>query len=82
MLLTAKEAARALAISPRTLWELTARGELPSLRLPGRGKARSLRYSVADLQSWIDRVKAQQTGQADDGATKADIMSVLGRRDV
>jgi hypothetical protein len=43
LLLTARETAEALAISPRTLWELTARGELTPIRLPGRGKARAIR---------------------------------------
>jgi hypothetical protein len=61
LLLTAKEAATALAISPRLLWELTARGEIAALRIPGRGKARSLRYSVEDLRGWIQRTKAGQT---------------------
>jgi excisionase family DNA binding protein len=55
LLLRPREAAEALALSPRTLWTLTRRGEIPALRVPGRGKARSLRYSVADLQAWIDR---------------------------
>jgi excisionase family DNA binding protein len=66
LLLTAKQAAAALAVSPRTLWELTARGELPALRLPGRGKARMLRYAVDDLKAWIARTKAnaaQRNGQ-------------------
>ncbi len=63
LLLTARQAAEALAVSPRTLWELTARGELPALRLPGRGKARSIRYLVADLQRWIQRTKDSQTVQ-------------------
>jgi excisionase family DNA binding protein len=58
LLLTAREAAGALSVSERTLWELTASGELPVLRLPGRGKARALRYDVADLRAWIDRLKA------------------------
>jgi len=58
MLLTTREAASALAVSPRLLWTLTHRGELPCLRLPGRGKARAIRYDVRDLLAWIDRQKA------------------------
>ena len=61
LLLTAREAAQALAISQRTLWELTQRGELPALRLPGRGiAARALRYDLRDLLAWIDRTKKAQ----------------------
>jgi excisionase family DNA binding protein len=61
LLLTARQAAEALAVSRRTLWQLTApRGPIPALRLPGRGRARSLRYSVEDLERWIDEAKAAQ----------------------
>jgi excisionase family DNA binding protein len=60
LLLTARQAAEALAISPRTLWELTARGDLPAMRLPGRGKPRALRYAVEDLQLWIQSTKDAQ----------------------
>ena len=51
LLLTAREAANALSISERLLWTLTHRGEIPVLRLPGRGKARALRYDVDDLRA-------------------------------
>lgn len=60
LLLTHRQAAAALAISERTLWEMTApRGPIPVLRLPGRGKARTLRYAVDDLQRWIEETKAR-----------------------
>jgi len=68
LLLTARQAAEALAISPRTLWELTARGELPALRIPGRGRARAIRYAVEDLQRWIQRTR---DGQTDPGTSDA-----------
>lgn len=48
LLLTPREAAEALAISPRKLWGMTASGELPHVRL-----GRCVRYPVAELQSWI-----------------------------
>jgi excisionase family DNA binding protein len=51
-LLTAEEAARWLNISPRTLWGLTASGELPHLRI-----GRLVRYDVADLKAWIQARK-------------------------
>jgi excisionase family DNA binding protein len=49
LLLTAIEAADALAISPRKLWSLTASHEIPHLRI-----GRSVRYSVTELERWID----------------------------
>ena len=48
LLLTPREAAEALAISPRKLWSMTASGESPHVRL-----GRCVRYPVAELQSWI-----------------------------
>ncbi|MFQ5734470.1 MAG: helix-turn-helix transcriptional regulator [Planctomycetaceae bacterium] len=57
LLLTAPQAAKALAISPRKLWGLTASGEIPHVRI-GR---RSVRYPVDELQRWID---AQTKGGA------------------
>lgn len=52
LLLTPREAARALSVCEKTLWTLTQRGELPAVRI-----GRSVRYSVADLQDFIDRRK-------------------------
>jgi predicted DNA-binding transcriptional regulator AlpA len=55
LLLTAREAARALAISERTLWGLTApRGPIRPVRV-----GRAIRYAPAELQRWID---SQQGG--------------------
>jgi excisionase family DNA binding protein len=55
LLLTAREAAAALAVSPRTLWGLTyPRGPLPAVRL-----GRSVRYPADALRAWI---AAQQMG--------------------
>ena len=50
--MNAHDAARALAISERMLWERTKRGEIPCVRI-----GRSVRYSPADLQTWIDDQK-------------------------
>ena len=49
LLLTPLEAARALCISERNLWQLTKDGEIESVRV---GK-RSIRYSVLTLEKWI-----------------------------
>jgi predicted DNA-binding transcriptional regulator AlpA len=45
LLLKPAEAARALGISPRTLWGLA---DLPRVRI-----GRSVRYDVEDLRKWI-----------------------------
>ncbi len=47
-LLTAKDAARSLAISPRTVWTLTNTGELPCVRF-----RRSVRYTEAAINTFI-----------------------------
>jgi len=52
LLLTPKQAAEALAISPRTLWSMTAAGEIPHVRI-----GRCVRYPVDDLREWIDATK-------------------------
>jgi len=54
LLLSARDAAKCLAVSERTLWSLTARGELPVLRI-GRG----VRYAVADLRDFVQRTSHQ-----------------------
>lgn len=52
LLLTPKQAAEALAISPRKLWGMTASGNIPHVRL-----GRCVRYPVVDLQCWLDQQK-------------------------
>ena len=52
LLVTAREAARRLAISERKLWSLTHDGDIPVVR-----DGRSVRYDVRDLIGWIDRHK-------------------------
>jgi predicted DNA-binding transcriptional regulator AlpA len=55
LLLTARDAARALAISEKTLWTLSApRGPIPTIRVGER----SIRYSVRALEEWIARQPA------------------------
>ena len=76
LLLKSREAADALGIGERTLWELTARGEIPVIRIPGRGKeARSLRYDVDDLRDWIDRQKAAGNQQSDTDAAADELLA-------
>ena len=55
LLVSAPEAARMLSVCAKTLWNMTApRGPIPSIRI---GKGGGVRYSVADLQSWIESQK-------------------------
>lgn len=51
LLVDSREAARMLAVSPRKLWSMTF-GEQPGLPYVRCG--RLVRYSVADLQAWIE----------------------------
>jgi len=49
MLLTSADAARALQISPRKLWELMTRGDIPHVRI-----GRAVRFRLEDLEKWIE----------------------------
>jgi excisionase family DNA binding protein len=57
LLLTAEQAAKALTISPRTLWGLTKTGQIPCVRINGW----TLRYDPDDLKEWIKRQKGKPT---------------------
>ena len=52
ILLSIKEAAAALAISERKLWDMTTNHEIPHVRL-----GRCLRYPLSDLMLWIEERK-------------------------
>ncbi len=56
-LLSEADAAKYLSICPRTLWGLRASGEIAFLRV-----GRSIRYDLADLQAFIERIKAETRG--------------------
>jgi len=59
LLLTSKQAAEALAISPRKLWGMTASGEISHVRI-----GRCVRYPVDDLRRWIEeRKQGVQNGE-------------------
>ena len=64
LLLTPREASLALAVSERTLWSLTAAGEIPRLKI-----GRLVRYSVRDLERWIER--GRQNAKRENGAEDA-----------
>ncbi|MCI0335394.1 MAG: helix-turn-helix domain-containing protein [Planctomycetes bacterium] len=48
LLMTPKEAALALRISPRKLWEMTKQGHLPYVPL-----GRCVRYRICDVEAWL-----------------------------
>lgn len=50
LLLTPREAAEALSVCEKTLFNLTRRGELPAVKI-----GRAVRYAVDDLQAFIAR---------------------------
>ena len=54
LLLKPREAARALAISPRKLWSLTACGDVKCVRID-----RAVRYDPSDLRAWIESKKGK-----------------------
>lgn len=57
-----REAAKALGMSERTLWGLSApRGPIPCLRI-GHGKRQTVLYPVADLQAWLSRQAEAEKG--------------------
>lgn len=57
-----REAAKALSISPRTLWSLSSpRGPIPCLRV-GVGKRPTILYPVAELRSWLSQHAAKKGG--------------------
>jgi excisionase family DNA binding protein len=45
-----REAAKALGISPRHLWQLTRDGRVPCARV-----GKSVLYPLADLEAWLSR---------------------------
>ena len=49
ILLTAREAARLLAVSERTLWTLTNSGQIRRLKIGA-----AVRYRFTDLQAYVD----------------------------
>ncbi|MFC1782009.1 helix-turn-helix domain-containing protein [Planctomycetota bacterium] len=52
LLLSAKDTAKALSISERTLWTYTKNGEIPCVRLGDR-----VLYDPQDLRAWIELKK-------------------------
>jgi excisionase family DNA binding protein len=55
LLLTARQAAQALSVSERTLWQLSKDGRIPIVRI-----GRSVRYQVKDLERFIETARNRQ----------------------
>jgi excisionase family DNA binding protein len=49
-----REAAKALGISARRLWQLTRAGHVPCVRV-GSGTRKTVLYPVCELQAWLAR---------------------------
>jgi excisionase family DNA binding protein len=56
-----REAAKALGISPRLLWQLTKDGHVPCVRV-GSGTRKAVLYPVAELRAWLTRQAATAKG--------------------
>ncbi|MFO0795920.1 MAG: helix-turn-helix domain-containing protein [Gemmataceae bacterium] len=60
-----RDAAKALGISTRTLWEWTRAGLVPCVRV-GTGKRCAVLYPTAELHAWLNRqVEAAKGGDHD-----------------
>ena len=75
VLVTAREAAKMLAVSERTLWTLADSGALPRVPIGPRG----YRYDVADLRAWIATRKAE--AEAERAARAAGEPGAVAARD-
>lgn len=56
-----REAAKALGISARHLWQLTKDGHIPYVRV-GSGTRKTVLYPVAELQAWLARQTVKKEG--------------------
>ena len=62
-----REAAKALGISTRLLWQLTHDGEIPCVRI-GTGTGRTVLYPIAILAAWLEKQVEPAQGGDDDHA--------------
>jgi len=61
-----REAAKALGISPRHLWELTKHGIVPCAYVGRPGKRRVVLYPVDQLKAWLARQTQASKGANDE----------------
>jgi len=62
-----REAAKALSISERHLWQLTKDGKIPCVRV-GDGRRKTVLYPVEILQVWLSSQASASVGGRDDAA--------------
>ena len=55
VLISCKDAAALLGISPRTLERYVAESQIPYIRLPQRGERAPIRFSRSQLRRWLDQ---------------------------
>jgi hypothetical protein len=58
-----RDAAKALSISARLLWQQTKDGHIPCVRI-GSGKRKTILYPTAILQDWLSQQAASAKGGA------------------
>jgi len=61
ILITCKDAAALLGISPRTLERYVAEAQIPYIRLPRRGERSPIRFSRSQLRKWLDQHTVKPT---------------------
>lgn len=66
-LLTARQVADLIGVSPETVLRWTRKGDLPAIRLPGG----ALRYRGSDLEQWLDQRATAERGSANHPARAA-----------
>lgn len=59
-----RQAATALGISPRLLWQLTKEGQIPCVRV-GSGTRKAVLYPTHALREWLERSTAGAKGGAE-----------------
>ena len=58
LLLSPRDAAKALSVCEKTLWTITQKGDIPVIKI-----GRLVRYPVEGLRSWINNKSKENTCQ-------------------
>ena len=67
MAMRPRDAAQALGISPRTLWSLTQRGEIPHVRVGA-----CVLYPTAAVMRWLEELTAHPPVKRPEAAERGD----------
>jgi excisionase family DNA binding protein len=76
-LLTTREVADTLGVSPETVLRYVRRGELPAVRLPGG----ALRFREAELDAWLEQRATSQEVASRNAVTSTETLARLPSRD-